>query len=93
MVFMQQKFTLENTTITIQYHNAVLTDTFDKIKVELQAFLRQELQNDYIKLATEQLEASNEKMIYTNKEKFDYLAEKYPVVKLLQQKLSLDPDY
>ncbi len=32
-------------------------------------------------------------MLYTNKEKFDHLAEKYPSLKLLQEKLSLDPDY
>jgi hypothetical protein len=51
------------------------------------------LQNDILKVELEKLESESKKMIYTNKEKFDHLAAKHPAVKLLQEKLSLDPDY
>jgi len=83
----------KNSTVTVQIHNSILELTFDKIKVELQAHLRLTLGNDSIKVGLEKLESSAKKMLYTNKEKFDYLAEKYPSLKLLQEKLSLDPDY
>jgi len=83
----------EDSVVTIQIHNSILELTFDKIKVELQAHLRLTLQNDTVKVELEKLESSTKKMLYTNKEKFDHLAEKYPSLKLLQEKLSLDPDY
>ena len=77
----------------IQIHNSILEVTFDKLKVDLQSHLRTVLQNDAIKVELEKLEIASKKMLYTNKEKFDHLAEKYPAIKLLQEKLNLDPDY
>ncbi len=77
----------------IQIHNSILEVTFDKLKVDLQSHLRTVLQNDAIKVELEKLENASKKMLYTNKEKFDHLAEKYPAIKLLQEKLNLDPDY
>ncbi|MCF6359376.1 MAG: hypothetical protein L3J29_01285 [Cyclobacteriaceae bacterium] len=79
--------------VKIQIHNSILELTFDKLKVELQAHLRTTLLNDSIKVELEKLETTSKKMLYTNKEKFNHLAEKHPAIKLLQEKLSLDPDY
>ena len=84
---------LGNDSVKIQIHNSILELTFDKLKVELQAHLRKELKNDVIKVELEKLESESKKMLYTNKEKFNHLADKYPAIKLLQVKLSLDPDY
>ena len=83
----------EEETIRLQIHNPILEIIFDKIKVELLAHLRSELKNNKLKVELEKLETESKKMIYTNKEKFDHLAEQYPTVKLLQEKLGLDPDF
>jgi DNA polymerase-3 subunit gamma/tau len=61
--------------------------------VELQGFLRTSLKNSKIILDSVVEEVKNEDMMYTNKEKFDHLAKKYPALTELQQKLGLDPDY
>jgi DNA polymerase-3 subunit gamma/tau len=38
-------------------------------------------------------EAGSKKVMYTNKEKFDYLAEKNPALKDLKERLGLDMDF
>jgi len=35
----------------------------------------------------------SKRVIYTPSEKFKYLAEKHPTLKILQEKLGLDPDF
>ena len=35
----------------------------------------------------------SKKIAYTNKEKFEHLAEKNPLLKELKEKLGLDPDF
>jgi len=93
VAFLKHNYIRSNDVITIQIHNSILENTYDKIRVELLAHLRTALQNDKIRVDLEKLESESKKMIYTNKEKFDHLAEKYPAIKSLQEKLSLDPDY
>ncbi len=93
VAFLKHTYVKAGDIIKIQIHNSILEVTFDKLKVELQAHLRGELQNDAIKIELEKLENASKKMLYTNKEKFNHLADKYPAIKLLQEKLSLDPDY
>ncbi len=93
IAFLKHNYVRTNNVITIQIHNSVLELTFDKLKVDLQAHLRKSLQNDGIRIELEKLESESKKMLYTNKEKFNHLADKYPTIKLLQEKLSLDPDY
>ena len=36
---------------------------------------------------------NGKKLLYTNKEKFEHLAEKNSAVRQLQEKLGLDPDF
>jgi len=57
-------------------------------------FLREKLNNSIIKIEGDlQKEKSGNNKLYTNKEKFEHLAEKNPMVKNLQEKLGLDPDF
>ncbi len=93
VAFLKHTYVRKGDVLKIQIHNSILELTFDKLKVELQSYLRSSLQNDNIKIELEKLESSSKKMLYTNKEKFEHLAEKHPTIKILQEKLSLDPDY
>lgn len=90
---LNHEYVREEEIIRLQIHNPILEFIFDKIKVELIAHLRKELKNGGIKVELEKLESESKKMIYTNKEKFDHLAEQYPTIKLLQEKLGLDTDF
>ena len=77
----------------ITLSNDVLKITFDRVKADLQGFLRTNLKNGRIILEATVTETAQEDMIYTNNEKFTHLAKKHPALKELQEKLGLDPDY
>jgi len=93
VMMLKEPYVLEDKTVTLKLSNEVLKITFDKMKSDLQGFLRTNLKNGKIILKAEVEELGEENMIYTNKEKFEHLAKKHPELKELQQKLGLDPDY
>jgi hypothetical protein len=93
VMLLKEAYTLEDTKVILKLSNEVLKYTFNNIKVELQGFLRANLHNNKIVVDSIIEEIENEDMMYTNKEKFEHLAKKYPSLKELQQKLGLDPDY
>ena len=88
-----EPYELDDKKVTITLSNEVLKITFDKLKADLQGYLRNELENRAIVLEAEVKETQREDMIYTNKEKFNFLAKKHPALEELQKKLGLDPDY
>lgn len=65
----------------------------NNIKVELTGFLREKLKNTSIQVAGNLQTGEEKKVIYTNREKFDFLAEKNPMLKELKDRLGLDTDF
>lgn len=63
------------------------------MKVELTAFLREKLKNTSLQVTGELSASEDKKVIYTNREKFDYLADKNPILKELKDRLGLDTDF
>ncbi|GJM29102.1 MAG: DNA polymerase III subunit gamma/tau [Cyclobacteriaceae bacterium] len=93
LVLSQQPELIDNLTVQIKLNSSVQIDTVDRLKSDLMPFLRNKLDNDGLKLEAE-LELDDSKpLIYTPAEKFNYLAEKHPNLKRLQEKLGLDPDF
>ena len=84
---------LEKDTITVSIPNQALMSNFEKLRSGLLAHLRNALDNDQLNMEAKVVEVSQEKMRYTDQEKFNYLKEKYPVLKELQEKLGLEPDF
>jgi len=93
VMLLKDAYSLDGNKIILKLSNEVLKYTFNNIRVELQGFLRTSLKNNKVILDSVVEEVENEDMMYTNKEKFDHLAKKYPALTELQQKLGLDPDY
>jgi len=60
---------------------------------DLVTYLRNRLSNPTIKVESVMKEMDVKKMAYTNKEKFDLLAEKNPMLKELKERLGLDTDF
>lgn len=73
--------------------NSFQTKTIEDVQQELLTNLRTRFDNGKIKLVTEVEKFEEKKLIYTNSEKFDYLAEKYPELRNLKQRLDLDTDF
>jgi len=83
----------ENLSIKLMLPNSFQSLTIEGLQQELLTYLRTKLNNSSIQLITEIEKIENKKLIYTNSEKFDYLAEKYPNLKDLKSRLDLDSDF
>ncbi len=65
----------------------------ENLKQDLLTYLRTALKNNYITLEINIRKVEEKELRYTNREKFEYLAEKYPKLRDLQSRLDLDPDF
>ncbi|MFY0593732.1 hypothetical protein [Roseivirga sp.] len=90
---LNQSYELSGTKVTVTVPNEALVPGFEKIRVELLRHLKSTLKNDHISLQSVVVELDREKMRYTDREKFEFLKEKYPALKDLQDKLGLDPEF
>jgi len=73
--------------------NKVLEDEFNQKKGELSEFLRSRLNNHKIQLFSKIAEIQKELKPYTDKEKYQKMAEKNPSLRTLREELDLEIDY
>jgi DNA polymerase III subunit gamma/tau len=93
-VILNRKFTLEGTTIHIEVDNEIQTDLLTiSLRTEVLNFLRKELQNSTIHLEVVVSKEEAKTMIYTQADKFKFMAEKNPALNDLRSVLGLDYDY
>ncbi|MBL7877713.1 MAG: hypothetical protein JNL53_18760 [Cyclobacteriaceae bacterium] len=91
---LNQPFTFKNNLINLALTNAIEEPILVSIKPELLTYLREMLSNSSLKIEGVLAEQVNSKRIaYTNKEKFEHLMEKNPLLKDLKEKFGLDPDF
>lgn len=93
MVLQQEIYLKDTTTIVIKFTNPVKIDILDKFRADLITYLKTKLNNGKISLEIEMIEEEAKRKMYTNSDKFNYLAEKNPIVKQLRDRLGLDPDF
>jgi len=79
-------------TIQIEISNSFQKVAIDNLKQDLLGFLRSNLNNSFIDIEVVVKAVDEKKLIYTNKEKFEYLSEKYPNLKEFKRRLDLDTD-
>lgn len=63
------------------------------IKSELVTYLREQLSNDMINVTGEVIESDDKKIMYTSRDKFEYLQQKIPLLAELKERLGLDTDF
>jgi DNA polymerase-3 subunit gamma/tau len=93
LVLSQQPELVDDLVVKIKLNSSVQIETVDGLKSELMPYLRDKLNNDALKLEAELQLDESKPLIYTPAEKFKYLSEKHPKLKVLQEKLGLDPDF
>ena len=84
---------LEDNIIKLIVLNDAQQKTVDENRSDLLSYLKQRLQNNFIDLKIEISQESNSDIPYTPKEKFDKMIQENASLKVLQEKLGLDPDY
>jgi DNA polymerase-3 subunit gamma/tau len=93
-VIFNRKFTLEGTIIQLQVDNEIqLEKVTGTLRNEMITYLRKSLQNSKVQLETTVMEQENQSLIYTQADKFRFLAEKNPALIELKNVLGLDYDY
>jgi hypothetical protein len=85
-------FDLTGHVIKLHLANPVEEPLLAGIKADLVAFLKEQM-NAPVVVEGELMQRESRRIIYTNKEKFDHLAEKYPQLLDLKERLGLDTDY
>ncbi|MBC5993711.1 DNA polymerase III subunit gamma/tau [Pontibacter cellulosilyticus] len=80
--------------VILHLENHVMMDQFTAIRPEILRELKAQTGNRSIKLRAEVVEVQDEgRKLYTSQDKFNYLAEKYPVIVDLKQRFGLDTDF
>jgi hypothetical protein len=89
-----QPYRLEENVIVVELLSPIHETMLLNIKSELTGFLRERLKNNTLQVTGKlPTEGEEKKIIYTNREKFDFLAEKNPMLKELRDRLGLDTDF
>ncbi|HEY4650578.1 MAG TPA: DNA polymerase III, subunit gamma and tau, partial [Pontibacter sp.] len=80
--------------IILHLENHVMMDQFTAMYRDLVRELRDGTGNRTIKLKAEVVEVQDDsRKLYTSQDKFNYLAEKYPLIVDMKQRLGLDTDF
>ncbi len=90
---LNRDFEFNSNLITIHLTNPIEEPLLLSIKTGLVEFLRLKLNNNSIQVTSVLQEFQSNKIAYTNKDKFDYLAEKNPILLQLKERFGLDPDF
>ncbi len=90
---LSQPYRLEGKIVIVDLMSPVHETMLNAIKTDLTAFLREKLRNNNVQVRGEVHTGEQKKAIYTNREKFDFLAGKNPVLKELRDRLGLDTDF
>jgi len=90
---LSQPFDVKENQLIVHIHNPVQDLMLTNIKSELAAFLREKLNNHSITITGILKEVEERQVIYTNREKFDYLVARNPMLKELKDRLGLDTDF
>jgi len=88
-----QPFEIKENNIVIQLLSTVQESMLNNFKSDLITHLRENLKNNSILVVGELREQDEKQMLYTPRDKFEYLLEKNPVLKKLRDRLGLDPDF
>jgi hypothetical protein len=90
---LSQEYTRREHQIIIKLLSPVHDTMLNVFKSDLTAFLRDKLKNSNIQVFGELTTSDDKKIMYTNRDKFDYLLEKNPMLRELKDRLGLDTDY
>ena len=91
---MNEPVLLANCKIEIQISNKSQEVVIEKEKMDLHEFLRNKLQNDTIEVITKIQEKTDEERIpFTNKDKYEQMTKDNPKLQNLKEKLGLDFDF
>ena len=88
-----QPYNLDEGNVTIQLLNVVQESILNNLKSELTTYLRETLRNHSILVGGRLLETEDKKVMYTARDKFEFLLEKNPALREMRDRLGLDAEF
>lgn len=90
-----QEYDFIDNKVIVHLHNNFQESLLNTIKLDLLTYLRDALGNNSLQLGGEfkTVIDDDRKVLYTNREKFDHLMEKNPLIRELKDKFGLDTDF
>jgi len=79
--------------VHLQVENDVQVAEFNSFKPEFLMYLRQGLGHNRLQVLIDVVQQENGRNLYTSQDKYNFLAERYPVLKDLKTRLGLDTDF
>jgi len=92
-MLLTQPYDFQNNTIIVHLHNPVQEMDLNNIRTDLITYIREKLRNTTIQLTGEHRVPDERTILYTPREKFDYLLNKNPLLRELKDRLNLDTDF
>ncbi|WP_207435192.1 DNA polymerase III subunit gamma/tau [Sabulibacter ruber] len=86
-------FDAEKAEVHLQVENEVQVAEFNSFKPEFLMYLRQGLGHNRIQVLIDVVQQEGGRKLYTSQDKYNYLAEMYPALKDLKNRLGLDTDF
>ncbi len=90
---LSQSFDLIENQIVVHLLNPVQETMLSGLKSELTIYLRERLKNNSIHVRGELRELDQKKMKYTDRDKFEFLVDKNPLLREMKERLGLDTDF
>lgn len=84
---------LENFLVEVIIENKIQDDLLNTEKIDLLNYLRVELKNFSIDLATRLMEQTGKRKLYTSTEKYQHMVQKNPNLEEFRRRFNLDLDY
>jgi len=88
-----QPYDIKDNKLVLYLLSPVQETMLNNFRTELTTFLREKLKNSSILVVGELKESDDKKMMYTSRDKFEYLLEKNPALREMKDRLGLDPDF
>jgi hypothetical protein len=88
-----QPVEIRGSQVVVRLLSTVHETLLSNFKADLIGYLRMQLKNNSIIVVGELKESEEKQMLYTARDKFEYLLEKNPLLKTMRDRLGLDPDY
>ncbi|MBC3539256.1 DNA polymerase III subunit gamma/tau [Rufibacter sediminis] len=86
-------FDAEKAEVHLQVENEVQVAEFNSFKPEFLLYLRQALGHNRLQVHIDVVQQESGRKLYTSQDRYNYLADMYPVLKDLKNRLGLDTDF
>ena len=90
---LSQPYEIRGNQIIVHLLSTVQETLLSNFKQDLIAYLRTNLKNNSILVVGALRETEEKQLLYTPRDKFEYLLEKNPLLRTMRDRLGLDPDF